>query len=99
MTNEFVTYWENVVSNQPDSPEFTFAQKMVNMKKIVFSRTHKTIAGKNIQVENSDLVTAVNALKNQPGKDLLVYGGANFVSSLLDNNLIDEMYLFIKKVL
>ena len=98
MTNEFVTYWESVVSNQPDSPEFTFAQKMVNMKKIVFSRTHKTIAGKNIQVENSDLVTAVNALKNQPGKDLLVYGGANFVSSLLDNNLIDEMYLFINPV-
>ncbi|HKO79706.1 MAG TPA: dihydrofolate reductase family protein [Chitinophagaceae bacterium] len=33
-----------------------------------------------------------------PGKDLIVYGGANFVSSLLENNLIDELYLFINPI-
>ena len=98
MTDEFVTYWENVVNNQPDSPEFTFAHKMVNLKKIVFSKTQKAIAGKNVQVENGDLVTAVNALKNQPGKDIIVYGGANFVSSLINNNLIDELHFFINPV-
>ena len=98
MTDGFVTYWENVVNNQPDSPEFAFAQKMVNMKKIVFSKTQKTIDGKNVQVENGDLITAVNSLKNQPGKDIIVYGGASFVSSLLDNNLIDELHLFINPV-
>lgn len=98
MTSEFVTYWENVVNNQPDSPEFSFAQKMVNIKKIVFSKTQKMIAGKNVQVESGDLVTAVNVLKNLPGKDLIVYGGANFVSSLIENNLIDEMYLFVNPI-
>lgn len=98
MTAVFTNYWENVVNNQPDSPEFDFANKMVDMKKIVFSKTQKTIPGKNVQVENGDLVKAVNALKNQPGKDIVVYGGANFVSSLIDNNLIDELYLFINPV-
>jgi dihydrofolate reductase len=98
MTEGFITYWENVVNNQPDSPEFAFAQKMVNLKKIVFSKTQKTIAGKNIAVETGDLVATVNALKNRPGKDLIVYGGAGFVSSLLDNNLIDELNLFINPV-
>ena len=28
MTQGFVTYWESVVNNQPDSPEFLFAKKM-----------------------------------------------------------------------
>ena len=95
MTEGFVTYWENVVNNQSNSPEFSFAQKMVNIPKIVFSKTIRHINGKNTTVENGDLVTAVNELKNQNGKDILVYGGANFVSSLIRNNLIDELNLFI----
>jgi dihydrofolate reductase len=40
-------------------------------------------------------VTVVNNLKNKSGKDILVYGGANFVSSLIKNNLIDEFNLFV----
>lgn len=95
MTEGFINYWEDVVNNQPNSPEFSFAEKMVNTPKIVFSKTIKSISGKNITVENGDLVTAINQLKNQSGKDILVYGGANFVSSLLKNNLIDELNLFV----
>jgi dihydrofolate reductase len=40
----------------------------------------------------------VQALKEQPGKDILVYGGANFVSSLISLNLIDEYYIIINPV-
>ncbi|MEP6735817.1 MAG: dihydrofolate reductase family protein [Chryseolinea sp.] len=95
MTNEFFSYWENVVNNKPDSPEFQFAQKIVNIPKIIFSKTLKTIEGKNARVENGDLVTEVNNLKIKNGKDILVYGGANFVSSLIKNNLIDEFNFFV----
>lgn len=95
MTEEFISYWENIVNNQPDSPEFQLAQKLVNIPKIIFSKTITTIAGKNTRVENDDLVTVVNNLKNKSGKDILVYGGANFVSSLIKNNLINEFNLFI----
>lgn len=98
MTEGFINYWENVVNNQPDSPEFSFAEKMVNIPKIVFSKTLKSIEGKNTTLENGDLVTAINQLKNKPGKDILVYGGANFVSSLLKNNLIDELNLFVNPI-
>ena len=98
MTEGFVNYWENVVDNQPESPEFSFAEKMVNTPKIVFSKTLKSIEGRNTKVENGDLVTVVNQLKNKPGKDILVYGGASFVSSLLQHNLIDELYFFVNPV-
>ena len=79
MTEGFINYWEGVVNNQPDSEEFSFAQKMVNTPKIVFSKTLKNVSGKNLTVENGDLVTAINQLKNQSGK----------------NNLIDELNLFV----
>ena len=95
MTKGFVDYWENV---KRDSPEYPFAQKMVGMPKVVFSRTTKRIDGKNVSVENGPIVEAVNRLKNQDGKDIIVYGGATFVSSLLENGLIDEMNLFVNPV-
>ena len=95
MAGGFLRYWESV---KPDSPELTFAQKMVDTPKIVFSHTIETIEGKNVSVETRSLVEAINQLKSEPGKDLLVYGGASFVSSLLDHDLLDELHLFINPV-
>ncbi|HEY4196816.1 MAG TPA: dihydrofolate reductase family protein [Mucilaginibacter sp.] len=94
MIPEFIEHWENVVDNLPDSPEQTLAQLMVNMRKIVFSRTQTAMSGRNLEVENGDLATAIQALKKEPGKDIIVYGGANFVSSLISQNLIDEYFIF-----
>ncbi len=98
MAAGFTGYWEDVVDNHPESPEFDFAKKMVNYPKVVFSKKEKEIPGRNVTVENGDLVSAVNALKTQPGKDIIVYGGASFVSSLIENNLVDELNLFINPV-
>lgn len=94
MVPGFVEHWENVVDNMPDSPEQPLAQLMVNLNKIAFSRTQKTIKGRNLTVENGDLATVVKSLKEKEGKDILVYGGADFVSSLISQNLIDEYYIF-----
>ena len=98
MTREFIDHWEDVVDNQPDSREQPLAQLMVNHRKIVFSRTQTAIRGRNLEVENGDLVAAVEALKKEPGKDIMVYGGANFVSSLISHNLVDEYYIFSNPV-
>src|SRR3546814_4965065 len=94
-TAEFVTHWETVADNQPDSDWNTFAQKMVAIPKIVFGKTISTIEGKNTRVENGDVVSVVRDLKNKNGKDILVYGGESFVYSLVKENLIDEIYFFI----
>lgn len=97
MTEGFTKYWENVLT-QKDSPEYDFAQKMVGLPKVVFSKTLKHVQGNNVRVENGDLVEAVKQLKSRPGKDIVVYGGATFVSSLIEHGLIDEMNLFLNPV-
>ena len=97
MTEGFIKYWEQVVT-QKDSPEYEFAQKMVALPKVVFSKTVKHVEGKNVRVENGDLVGAVKQMKSQPGKDIVVYGGATFVSSLVEHGLLDEMNLFVNPV-
>ena len=95
MTDGFIAYWEAV---KPESPEYEFAQKMVNTPKIVFSNTITRVNGKNVRVENGPLVDAIDALKRRPGKDIVVYGGATFVSSLIENRLIDELNFFVNPI-
>jgi dihydrofolate reductase len=97
MTDGFIKYWEHAAT-QKDSPEYAFAQKMVGLPKVVFSKTLQHVAGKNVRVENGDLADAVKQLKSQPGKDIVVYGGATFVSSLIERGLIDELNLFVNPV-
>src|SRR5206468_10098049 len=87
MTDGFIKYWEHVVT-QKDSPEHDFAQKMVGLPKVVFSKTLPHVEGKNVRVENGDLVDAVKQLKSRPGKDIIVYGGATVVASVLEHRLI-----------
>src|SRR6185503_9935852 len=71
MTPGFISYWEHVVA-KPESPEQPFAKKMVDMPKVVFSKTIDRIDGQNVRVENRDVVDAVNEMKNQPGRDIVV---------------------------
>jgi dihydrofolate reductase len=95
MTSGFIKHWEHAIT-QPESP--AIARKMVDIPKVVFSKTLDHVDGQNVRVENSDLSKAVNQLKRMPGKDIVVYGGATFVSSLIENGLIDELNFFVNPV-
>ncbi|HXT86938.1 MAG TPA: dihydrofolate reductase family protein [Verrucomicrobiae bacterium] len=97
MTAGFVKHWEHVITQSQD-PEYSFARKMVDLPKIVFSKTLHHADGQNVRVENGDLTDAVNQLKQTAGADIIVYGGATFVSSLIENSLIDEFNLFVNPV-
>jgi dihydrofolate reductase len=95
MTDGFVNYWENIVNNKTDSPEFSFAKKMVDTPKVVFTKTLEKSPWNNTTLAKGNLAEEIANLKEQNGKDLLVYGGAGFVSSLIKEGLIDEYHLFV----
>ena len=98
MTDGFVKYWTDVFDNQPDNPMFPIAKKMIETPKIVFTKTLEKSDWDNTTLAKGDLTEEVNALKNKSGKDIIVYGGAGFVSSLIREDLIDEYNLFINPV-
>lgn len=97
MTDGFVKYWTSVAEN-PESPEYDFARKMVDYPKIVFTKTLDESPWANTTLAKGDIAEEVARLKNQPGKDIIVYGGANFVRSLIRENLIDEYNFFVNPV-
>ncbi len=93
-----MNYWTDVVNNQPDSREYFFAKKMVDKPKVVFTKTLEASLWANTILAKGNLVDEINQLKNQEGEDTLVYGGAEFVSSLIGARLIDEYHLFVNPV-
>ena len=100
MTDGFVSHWENVVNNKPDSPDFSLAKKMVDIPKIVFTKTLDKSTWNNTTLAKGNLAEEIANLKKQSrslpgGKDMIVYGGAGFVSSLIKEGLIDEYHVFI----
>jgi dihydrofolate reductase len=98
MTNEFVSYWSNVL-NKPEDPEYIFAKKMIETPKIVFTKTLNKSEWVNTEIATGDLKDEITKLKSQGGGDIIVYGGASFDSSLIKEKLIDEFYLFINPVI
>ena len=97
MTPGFIGHWSAV---QPSDPSYPFARKMMDKPKVVFSKTLDksdpiAIGWENTTIAKGDISDEVNKLKNQAGKDIVVYGGAGFDSSLIKAGLIDEFHLFI----
>ena len=66
-----------------------------NTPKVVISNTLTTSPWENAVVAGGGIVETVNQLKSQPGGDLIAYGGGTLVSSLIANNLLDDLYLFV----
>lgn len=96
MAEAFIPHFEEFES---DSPKITFAQKMINIPKIIFTRTLDKPFGKNTSLAKGNLAEEIAKLKNQDGKDILVYGGAGFVSSLIAGGHVDEFFLFVNPVM
>lgn len=90
----FIPYWASVAAN-PDDPQFTAGQKFTDTHKVVFTNTLNTSAWANTVLAKGDLVDEITKLKQQDGKDIIVYGGATFVAALIKQGLIDEFHLFM----
>lgn len=97
MTEGFISHWSNVMT-KPDDPDHTFAKKMIDIPKVVFTKTLNKSDWVNTDIATGDLTDEINKLKNQNGKDIIVYGGASFDSSLIKAGLIDEFHLFVNPV-
>src|SRR6478672_1016898 len=91
-TGSFINFWEKTANENPAHP---FAQKIVDIPKIVFTKTLDKSIWNNTTLAKGDLSEEINTLKNKNGKDILVFGGAGFVSSLVKEGLIDEYHLIV----
>ncbi len=98
MVDGFISYWTGV-ANKPDDPMNALAKKMIEIPKVVFTKSLNKSKWINTEIATGDLKDEITKLKSQEGGgDIIVYGGASFDSSLIKEKLIDEFYLFVNPV-
>lgn len=90
----FIPHWSAVADN-PNDPEFATGKQYTDMHKVVFTKTLDESAWHNTVLATGNLVAEITQLKKQTGQDIIVYGGATFVSALIKEGLVDEFHLFI----
>lgn len=67
--------------------------------KLVFSKTLKEVGWRNSRLIHQLDAGEIEAMKRQPGKDMIVLGSGSIVSQLTQQGLIDEYQLAVSPVL
>ncbi len=95
----FIPHWATKAAN-PNDPDYDFARIMTDVHKVVFSKSVPSGSKapdewNNTTLSTQSLTDGILELKQQEGGDIIAYGGSDFVSSLVQEDLIDEYHLFI----
>ncbi len=88
-------YWSTPQAKADDP---IVAGWMNRLPKIVCSRTLTTVEWENSRLVTGDVAKEIEHLKQQPGKDLAIFGSSNLALTLIPLGLIDEIRLFIAPV-
>ena len=91
---DFIPHWSTVAADR-NHPDFQIGKILTDTPKVVFSKKLKKSEWKNATIARGDVAEEIGRLKSMAKRDILVYGGGAFVSSLIEKGLIDEYCLLI----
>jgi len=88
----------------PDNPhasegEKEYARKLNAMHKMVFSRTLESVEWNNSTLRKEIVPEEIEQLKQEPGRDMLIYGSASIIQTLTNHGLIDEYQVLVHPVI
>ena len=86
--------YEIFAASWPKSEE-PGAEDINKAKKYVASTTLKDVDWQNSELLKGDVVKKIQKLKEQDGPELQVHGSSNLIQTLLKENLVDQMRVWI----
>jgi dihydrofolate reductase len=92
----FAGSWPHV----PESPsasegEKEYARTLNAMRKMVFSRTLESVEWNNSTLRKELVPEEIEHLKQEPGRDILIYGSASIIQTLTNHGLINEYQVLV----
>jgi dihydrofolate reductase len=88
------SYWPTTTENDP-----VITHKMNNLSKVVFSKTLSAVEWNNSSLVKENIAEEISQLKRQPGKDMVIFGSGNLVSTLTQLSLIDEYRIIVNPLI
>lgn len=89
------TYVTHAQAFEPMPAGDVFGDLMNAPAKYVVSKTLEKAIWRNTTIIRDDVVASVRALKNGPGKTIVLDGSSQLVHTLIENDLVDELYLHV----
>ena len=94
------SYWPTVLKKSDASKHsMEHAQWVENVPKIVFSKSLTEVSWNNTRLIKDNIEEEVKELKQQPGKDLAIFGSPGLAASFMNLGLIDEYKLTIHPII
>ncbi|HET6730319.1 MAG TPA: dihydrofolate reductase family protein [Nitrososphaeraceae archaeon] len=98
MYPDYEQYWLALLANPSGTRnENAFARRADKIPHFVLSKTLDKVAWKTTRIIRD--VEEIRKMKQGPGKDMLTFGGATLVSSLMNLGLIDEVRLMVNPLI
>jgi dihydrofolate reductase len=88
-------YWPTPEALRDDP---AIAAKMNSLPKIVFSSTLSGVTWENTRLVKENFVEEMSTLKQQAGKDLIIFGSSDLAVTFIEQDLIDELRVMINPV-
>lgn len=91
----YLTHWGNAAKRYPQDPFYAFAQRIIDVRKVVPSDRLEGSRWERTIVVGGNLPDQVGQLKAEEGANIGVFGGAGFASALIAAGLVDEFQFYI----
>jgi len=92
-------YWPAAATNHSTSKsDLEIADKMNNLPKIVFSTTLQEVKWNNSRLVKENIAEEISKMKQQSGKDMVIFGSGSIVSTFMQHGLIDEYRIIVNPV-
>ena len=106
----FAAFWPRALDETPTAPDPHAAGRrsqairgmaiwINEAAKLVFSRTLTAVTWKNSRLVHDFDPREIEAMKEQPGKNMIIFGSGSIVSQLTGHGLIDEYQFVVSPVL
>jgi len=92
-------YWPAAATNPSTSKsDLEIADKMNNLPKIVFSKTLQEVEWNNSRLVKENIAEEISKMKQESGKDIVIFGSGSIVTTLMQLGLIDEYRIIVNPV-
>jgi len=75
------------------------AEKMNSKPKIVFSKTLTNAEWQNTRLVKTNFAEEISKLKQQPGRDLIIFGSSDLAVTFLRAGLLDEIRILVNPLI
>ena len=93
-------YWPTA-ADQPNASKHDIEHSAwyKNVEKVVISRTLAVQHPENTKIISNNVPEQIKALKQKPGREVVMFGSPGAAHSLMDADLIDALWLFVNPVI